>query len=413
MITPENTKKPIIVIADNLPEDLKALVAFLEQSGFRVKIARNGESAIKCLEQFPQDLILVDVPTIRTLQEQLQAQNIHLQKENERLKQEVEDELAHYHEQVYDLVIERTRELTQRNKQLQQEIAEHKQVEQALRLSEQQYRLLAERVADGIGIFQEGKLVFVNQALASLFRYPTDHLFRIDPIELIREDYQEQGRQRIASARKKMSESSWQVPCMTNDGREIWVEARQRGIEWQGKPAFLVTVRDITEGKRQEIVIKEERNHLRRENITLRTTLQERYKFGTIIGKSSAMQKVYQAIAQAAASNANVIISGESGTGKDLVAQTIHHLSKRKAKAFVVVNCSAVPENLFEREFFGHRKGTFTGADQDKPGYFDWAHKGTLFLDEVGGIDGSGCHRRGPAGAVSEVEFVGRGQRSG
>ena len=96
------------------------------------------------------------------------------------------------------------------------------------------------------------------------------------------------------------------------------------------------------------------------------------------------MQKVYQAIAQAAASNANVIISGESGTGKDLVAQTIHHLSKRKARAFVVVNCSAVPENLFEREFFGHRKGTFTGADQDRPGYFDRAHKGTLFLDEVG-----------------------------
>jgi transcriptional regulator with PAS, ATPase and Fis domain len=113
-------------------------------------------------------------------------------------------------------------------------------------------------------------------------------------------------------------------------------------------------------------------------------SIKDRYKFGEIIGKSPAMQEVYEHIVHAATSDANVVICGESGTGKELVAQTIHQLSKRRKKAFVPVNCGAVPDSLFEREFFGHRKGAFTGADRDKPGLFDVAHGGTMFLDEVG-----------------------------
>ena len=110
----------------------------------------------------------------------------------------------------------------------------------------------------------------------------------------------------------------------------------------------------------------------------------DRYKFGQIIGKSPAMQETYEHIAHAAASDANVVITGESGTGKELVAQTIHQQSKRRKKPFVPVNCGAIPENLFESEFFGHRKGAFTGADRNKAGLLDAAHSGTLFLDEVG-----------------------------
>jgi transcriptional regulator with PAS, ATPase and Fis domain len=96
------------------------------------------------------------------------------------------------------------------------------------------------------------------------------------------------------------------------------------------------------------------------------------------------MQAVYAQIVTAAAVDANVLISGASGTGKELAARTIHQISHRKTHAFVAVNCGAISENLFEREFFGHRKGTFTGAEKDTPGFFDRAHKGTLFLDEVG-----------------------------
>ena len=110
----------------------------------------------------------------------------------------------------------------------------------------------------------------------------------------------------------------------------------------------------------------------------------ERYKFGPIVGKSQAMQHIYEQMARASSSDTNVVIMGESGTGKELVAQTIHQTSARRDKAFVPVNCGAIPETLFEREFFGHQKGAFTGADRNQAGLFDAAHGGTLFLDEIG-----------------------------
>jgi transcriptional regulator with PAS, ATPase and Fis domain len=120
--------------------------------------------------------------------------------------------------------------------------------------------------------------------------------------------------------------------------------------------------------------------------MALRSTIKERYRFGDIIGKSPVIQAIYERIIKAAASDVNVLIYGESGTGKDLIAHTIHQLSKRHNKAFVPVNCGAVPDTLFEREFFGHRKGAFTGAYADTSGFFDRAHGGTLFLDEVSEI---------------------------
>ena len=96
------------------------------------------------------------------------------------------------------------------------------------------------------------------------------------------------------------------------------------------------------------------------------------------------MQEAYELITRAASSDANVIINGESGTGKELIARTIHEMSDRKGSPLVPVNCGAVPETLFESEFFGHKKGAFTGAQIDKHGFFDLACDGTLFLDEVG-----------------------------
>jgi transcriptional regulator with PAS, ATPase and Fis domain len=96
------------------------------------------------------------------------------------------------------------------------------------------------------------------------------------------------------------------------------------------------------------------------------------------------MQTVYEMILQSSSNDANVIIYGESGTGKELVAHSIHDLSGRKNKSFVAVNCGAINENLIESEFFGYKKGAFTGAASDTPGYFDKSNKGSLFLDELG-----------------------------
>ncbi|MBU3917358.1 sigma-54 dependent transcriptional regulator, partial [bacterium] len=126
---------------------------------------------------------------------------------------------------------------------------------------------------------------------------------------------------------------------------------------------------------------------LRKENTLLKSNFKDRYKFGAIIGKSQPMQEVYELILKAASINANVIIYGESGTGKELVAKAIHDTSDRKNGKFIPVNCGAIPENLLESEFFGYKKGAFTGANTDKEGYLDLADQGTLFLDELGEID--------------------------
>ncbi len=136
----------------------------------------------------------------------------------------------------------------------------------------------------------------------------------------------------------------------------------------------------------EDLTRKESEQHLREENVLLRSSLRERYRFGAIIGKSPAMQRVYEMILNAAGTDANVILYGESGTGKELVARAIHETSRRKSASFVPVNCGAIPETLMESEFFGYRKGAFTGAVIDKHGFLDLAHGGTLFLDELGDI---------------------------
>ncbi len=146
------------------------------------------------------------------------------------------------------------------------------------------------------------------------------------------------------------------------------------------------TLQDITEQKQRAIASEEAYESLRAENARLRSATASRYRFGDLIGKSQAMQEVYDLIIKAASSDTSVIIYGESGTGKELVAKKIHSLSSRSKNHYVPVNCGAISENLIEREFFGHRKGAFTGAHADQPGLLDRADGGTLFLDEIGEI---------------------------
>jgi len=143
---------------------------------------------------------------------------------------------------------------------------------------------------------------------------------------------------------------------------------------------------EITERKLAEEALARNADVLSDENRRLRSSIKERYKFGEIIGKSSAMQSVYELILKAATSNAHVIIQGESGTGKELVARAIHNLGARNSQKFVPVNCGAISETIIESEFFGYRKGAFTGANRDKAGYLDIADSGILFLDEIGEI---------------------------
>ena len=124
---------------------------------------------------------------------------------------------------------------------------------------------------------------------------------------------------------------------------------------------------------------------LRDENQQLKNEIKTR-RIHNIVGKSEKMRHVYQLINKVANSDATVLILGESGTGKELVAEAIHRQSDRSGERFIAVNCAAVPENLLESELFGYEKGAFTGANQLKLGYFEYASKGTIFLDEIGDI---------------------------
>ncbi len=131
----------------------------------------------------------------------------------------------------------------------------------------------------------------------------------------------------------------------------------------------------------------EERESLKRENILLKERIQKietKYNFGSMVAKSKAMQSVFLLATKVAQYNTTVLISGESGTGKELVARGIHLAGNRSKMPLVTINCGGIPENLLESEFFGYRKGAFTGADKDKKGLFEEADKGTIFLDEIG-----------------------------
>jgi DNA-binding NtrC family response regulator len=136
------------------------------------------------------------------------------------------------------------------------------------------------------------------------------------------------------------------------------------------------------------IVVKKaiEQKSLLLENIYLRQELQEKYGFHNIVGKSKKMQEIYRIIAKVAMADSTVLIFGQSGTGKELIARAIHFNSQRREKQFVPVDCAVLSENLLESELFGHVRGSFTGAVTTKPGLFEVADGGTVFLDEVGNI---------------------------
>ena len=125
------------------------------------------------------------------------------------------------------------------------------------------------------------------------------------------------------------------------------------------------------------------RRSLESEVDTLRAELQETGKLGELIGKSPAMVKVFEAIRRVAVSNAPVLVTGQSGTGKEVVARTIHRLSRRASAPFVAFNCAAISPTLIESELFGHERGSFTGADKRRIGYFEEANGGSLLLDEI------------------------------
>ena len=266
------------------------------------------------------------------------------------------------------------------------DITERKRKEKALKESEERYRILTEHVADGVALTRNGKLLFVNQSFISMFGIASSQDVIGKSIrDLVIDEYRKGFVELMDGLENGIdTHNMFQVKCLVADNREFWAEGYHNVIQWDGEQVVLSNFRDVTERKLYELFEEEEKDRLQKENIRLRSSIKDRYRLGRIIGKSPAMQNVYEVIHRAAASDANVIIYGESGTGKELVARAIHDMSDRNDNELVPVNCGAIPENLLESEFFGHKKGAFTGAHVDKHGYLDLAEGGSLFLDEIG-----------------------------
>jgi DNA-binding NtrC family response regulator len=210
-------------------------------------------------------------------------------------------------------------------------------------------------------------------------------LFREHRIDLVVTDLRLPGMNGLEFLEAvKRADSRVPVIVMTAYGTvETAVEAMKAGAsDYILKPFSLEELRLLA---RKELDVR----RLHEENRSLREALGRRYEFKNIIAHSPRMQEVLATVERVAPTNSTVLLGGESGVGKDMIARAIHEHSRRASGPFIKINCTAIPENLLESELFGYEKGAFTGAVSAKPGKFELADKGTIFLDEIGDVPGS------------------------
>ncbi|MFN0152696.1 MAG: sigma-54-dependent transcriptional regulator [bacterium] len=233
------------------------------------------------------------------------------------------------------------------------------------------------RIGIGTLLTEEGFLVSgVESPYAALDR------LRAEPFDLVLSDLKMEGMDGI-DLLSRVKEIDAELPVLMVTGYasiDTAIEAIRRGaFDYLTKPCnnkeLILRVRRGIETRRQAELIR-----------NLREEVEERYSFSNIIGRNRRMREIFKLILQIAETDVTVLIRGETGTGKELVARAIHYASPRKEKPFVPVNCSALTETLLESELFGHERGSFTGAIRQKLGRFEMANGGTLFLDEIGEV---------------------------
>ena len=168
--------------------------------------------------------------------------------------------------------------------------------------------------------------------------------------------------------------------AVRKNGEQFPIEATVSRTDVSTGRLFTIILRDIGQRKQSEEML----DQLQRENVYLQEELQNELNFEEIVGASAAIQKVFTSIEMVAQTDSTVLLLGETGTGKELIARALHNRSQRRQSVMVKVNCGALPASLVESELFGHEKGAFTGAVSQKKGRFELAHRGTIFLDEVG-----------------------------
>nr|HID59770.1 PAS domain S-box protein [Desulfobacterales bacterium] len=240
-----------------------------------------------------------------------------------------------------------------------------------IRYNERQLKIILDNV--NIGIFtvtRGGHITFFNTMAESISGYDRKEVLGKLCSIILDEDFKKGASLLKDSITDGRPRSNKKGLLTTKDGRVIPIQANYMALRnEQGRiVGGLATIQDLS------LIYQ------------LNRAIRNRYTFADMIGKEPAMQKIFEIIPVVADSDATVLIEGRTGTGKDLLAKVIHNVSKRANKPFVKVNCAALPDNLLESEMFGYVKGAFTGADRNKPGRFQEADGGTIFLDEIGDL---------------------------
>src|SRR6267143_1557419 len=285
------------------------------------------------------------------------------------------------------------------------DLTELKQAEKALRESEMRFRTVYERSPVGITLVDShtGRFLQANPKFCEIAGRSEEELLRIDVGSMTHPDDVEHGSQYLQQlAEEKLANYEMDKRYLRPDGSVRWVRILVVPMWSKGEKRrwHMALVQDITERRQaeerrerteealrqSEEQLLEAKKKLTEEKLYLEQEIDTELGFGEIIGQSKALQTVMEQVAKVAASDATVLLLGETGTGKELVARAIHRLSQRIDKSFIKLNCAAIPSGLLESELFGNERGAFTGAVSRKIGRLELADKGTLFLDEIGEI---------------------------
>ncbi|HEY4842936.1 MAG TPA: PAS domain S-box protein [Terriglobales bacterium] len=278
------------------------------------------------------------------------------------------------------------------------DLTDLKQAEKALRESELQFRAVYQRSPVGIALVDSrtGRFLQVNPKFCEIAGRSEQELLLTDVAGITHPDDVTPSQEYFRELSEEMSpkyelEKRYRRP----DGSERWVRILGVPMRRDGEQLrwHMGLIEDITERKKSEEAIAhlvqevcEARRKLTEEKLYLEQEINTELGFGEIVGQSKALQSVMENVARVASSNATVLLLGETGTGKELIARAIHRLSQRANTSFIKMNCAAIPSGLLESELFGNEKGAFTGAVSKKIGRLELADNGTLFLDEIGDI---------------------------
>lgn len=366
-------ERATILVVDDKPENLRLLVSILEQHDYTIRPVRDGQTALSSIQADPPDLVLLDI-MMPDLNGYEVCRRIKADEALGHIPVIFITALQETHEKIEGFRVGGVDYVTKpfQAEEVLARVQTHLELQRLHRLLKDEndrFRALEEASFEGVVIHEQGRIVDVNTVCVRMFDSARDEMCRLSVRQLLAPSVPDDL---VNEAIHAVGESSFEGTARRHDGSEFPVQTHARAMRYRERDAGVIILRDLTSQRRLE-----------RENQALRASAPERYRFGSMIGKSQVMQEVYDRITMAAASDFTVLITGESGTGKELAARMIHDLSERGKHPFVAVNCGAIAANLFERELFGHRRGAFTGADRNANGFLDAACKGSLFLDEV------------------------------